>query len=180
MNDAGYQSEARATDRGLRPSPRDSNPRLARAPTDGPRLQRRRHQVNIMESPKPPPGFTYEWKAEKIYGEPQNEHIIDIRENHWKQVPASRHPEYAMGSDTVIRRKDTVLYERPTYLVDEARMEQIEDAMKPVLHQEQIMYGGAPDQLTRDHPSVRRISKINQQYAPGAPISDDGPLSSEP
>lgn len=178
-DDTVYQSEARATARPIRSLPRDVTARMAAPSTDGPRLQRRRHLVNIMEAPKPPPGFTYEWKAEAIYGEPQNEHVIDIRENHWKQVPASRHPEYAMAGDTLIRRKDTVLYERPTYLVDEARMEQIEDGMKPVLHQESIMYGDAPGQLTRDHPSVRRISKIQQQYAPGS-LPDDGPLTSEP
>lgn len=176
-----YQSEARGVERSHRAVPRDNDVRQTQLPTDGPRLQRRRRTSNPFEFDKRliPPGFSYEWKTEAIYGQPQTDHVIDIRENHWTPVPASRHPELAMKGDSVIRRGGTVLHERPDYLTDEARMEDIREAMRPVQQKEELMYGTPPGQLPRDHPSVRRASYVTQQYAPGDPIeqSRDGSMS---
>jgi hypothetical protein len=96
-----------------------------------------------------------------------------LRENHWRPVPASRHPELAAEGDTVIRRPGTILMERPAYLTDEAAMEDIDEAMRPLKAKEELMYGTPPGQMTRDHPGVRKASFINRQFAPGDPQEED-------
>jgi hypothetical protein len=92
-----YETEARGQPRPTRPASRQADPRQSGLPTDGPRLHRRRRVSDPLYVDRRiiPPGYSYEWKAESIYGQPLTEHVIDIRENHWRTVPASRHPELA-------------------------------------------------------------------------------------
>ncbi len=123
--------------------------------------------------------MSYEWKRESVHGQPDNEHQINMRENHWKPVPADRHPGLAIEGDSVIRRGGTILMERPKYLTEEAQMEELQDALGPVQQMEEVMYGSKPGTLTRDHPSVRKVSKVQQQWAPADPGGEDG-LSAEP
>ena len=145
----------------------EAAPREATPATSGARLTRRRRTADPFSFDQRiiPAGFSYEWKRESVFGEPDTTHMIEMRENHWKPVPASRHPELAMMGDTVIRRGGTVLCERP----------------KPVQQMEEVMYGTKPGELTRDHPSVRRIAGVRQQWSPGEPVNESGEgLSSEP
>ncbi len=164
-----YESEARGSSRPAKPKPREANPRQSSLPTDGPRLHRRRRVSNqLYVDPRIiPEGYTYEWKAESIYGQPNTEHMVELRENHWRAVPASRHPELAAAGDTVIRRAGTVLHERPSYLTEEAQMEQIEDSLKPLRQKEELMYGtppSHPNSLPRD-----KRGYINRVYSPSDP-----------
>lgn len=177
-----YETEARATPRDQRAAARTTAPREAAAPTTGPRLQRRRrsHDPFFIDPKIIPQGMTYEWKMQSVYGQRYDDHWIAMRENHWKPVPADRHPELAMQGDTLIKRAGTVLCERPKYLTDEAQLEAINEGYRPVQAMEEIMYGTKPGELTRDHPSVRKSSFVRQQYAPGEPVGDGGGLSSEP
>jgi hypothetical protein len=170
-----YESEARGTSRPARPTPRQANPRQSGLPTDGPRLVRRRRASDPLGFDKSiiPDGYEYEWKATDVYGQPLLEHQIGLRENHWRAVPASRHPELAPAGAPDIRRPGTLLMERPKYLSEEARMEEITEAMKPLRAKEQLMYGThSPDEAPRD-----RRGFINRQYAPGDPVVDDGSYS---
>ncbi len=176
-----YETDARGDRRPEKADPRGVSPRQSALPTDGPRLHRRRRSANPLGvDPRIiPKGWSYNWKAEDIYGMPLTEHKIDIRENHWRAVPASRHPELAIAGAPDIRRSGTVLMERPDYLTEEAIMEDIDEAMKPLRQKEELMYGTPAGQMTRDHPSVRGKTFINQRYAPGDPVPDDG-SSAEP
>lgn len=179
-----YETEARAINREPRAQARPGAMR-ADAPTAGPRLTRRRRTTDpfFIDPNVIPKGWSYEWKRESVHGQPDSEHMINIRENHWKPVPAEHHPELAAAGESVIRRGGTVLMMRPKYLTDEAQMEDIKLAMEPVQHMEQVMFGTAPDQMPRDHPSVRRIAAVRQQYAPGDPggaAEPEGGLSAEP
>ena len=184
--DIAYESEARAAQRDPRAPLREAAPRQAAPPTDGPRLHRRRRVENPLHiDPRIIPShMSYEWKRVELLGKPDGEHMVGLRENHWRAVPAARHPELAGAGDTIIRRGDVVLHERPKYLTDEAHMEDLQEGLRPVQQMEEVMFGTKPEELTRDHPSVRRISKVNQRYAAAdpygaAPGGDDG-LSSEP
>lgn len=181
-DDTSYRSEARAVERPMRSDPRGV-PGRAPPPASGERLTRRRRTADPLAiDPRIiPQGMSYEWKRESMFGKPDGEHQIALRENHWRAVPASRHPELAQQGDEVIRRRDTILMERPKYLTEEAQMEDLTEAMAPVQGMEEIMYGTKPGEMTRDHPSVRRNSYVRQQYAPGAPVheGDDG-MSAEP
>jgi hypothetical protein len=174
----GYQSEARATQRPAAPKPRDAQPRQAAPPTTGERLTRKRRTTDVfyVDPRIIPQHMSYEWKRESVFGQPDSENMIQARENHWRPVPAARHPELAAVGESTIRRGGSVLCERPKYLTDEAMLENIHEGMRPVQAKEELMYGSKPDEFTRDHPSVRKVASINQQYSPGPPINapDDG------
>ncbi len=180
MADPVYESDARAS---TRPAATRQAATRAPSPTSGERLTRRRRTSDPFEFDKRlvPAGYSYEWKRESVHGKPDAEHQIGLRENHWKAVPADRHPELAQQGDVVIRRGGTILMERPKYLTEEAQMEDLGEAMSPIQQMEEIMFGTKPGELTRDHPSVRNNSYVKQQYAPGEPINEGSEgLSTEP
>jgi len=125
------------------------------------RLKRRRHRGDDRFAiPKGivPPGFSYEWKRESVFGKPDPYHQSGLRENHWTPVPAERHPGLLVKQDGMI------LMERPSYLTDEAHEEDFKVAMEQV----QIARSGITDtpqgQFTRAHDSARRATKINTDY----------------
>jgi hypothetical protein len=166
-----------------RPNPRQAQSARATAPTSGERLTRRRRTADpfAFDQRVIPAGFSYEWKRESVHGQPDNENMRNMRENHWKPVPASRHPELAIEGDTIIRRGGTILMERPKYLTEEAQMEDLQEALNPVQQMEEIMYGTKPGEFTRDHPSVRKVSKVRQKWAADDPGGEEGGgLSAEP
>lgn len=174
-----YESDARAVERDPRAQPREASVRTAEAPASAERLTRRRRVEDPLyfDQRIVPPGMSYEWKRQEVLGRPDKAHWIGLRENHWSPVPAARHRDLAVGDENEIRRGDVILCERPKYLTDEAKMEDMTEALKPVQGLDEIMYGTKPDQMTRDHPSVRRASFVKRTFAPGDP--EDG-LSSEP
>ena len=178
-----YESDAQAVARDPRAAPRNVSPRQVAPPTSGERLTRRRRTSDPLHfDPRiVPPGFSYEWKCDDVMGQPNTTHMIELRENHWKVVPASRHPELAYHGATEIRRPGLVLMERPKYLTEEAQMEELNEALRPVQQMEQIMYGTKPGEMTRDHPSVRKLPGVRQQWSPGDPINEGtGGLSGGP
>lgn len=182
MSDILYESEARGISRPERAGAREAAPRQAAPPTTGERLHRRRRTTDYfyVDPRIIPAGMSYEWKRESVHGQPDNEHWIELRENHWTPVPAARHPELSTKNETVIRRGGTVLCERPSYLTDEAKLEDIQEALDPIQQQEELLYGTKPGEFTRNHPSVRRIAGINREYAPGYVPDTKGPLEGEP
>lgn len=182
MSDDNTSYRSEALERPSRPDPRGVPGRVV-PPTTGQRLTRRRRTANPLDFDQRiiPAGMSYEWKRESLLGKPDGEHQIALRENHWRPVPAARHPELAQQGEEVIRRRDTVLMERPKYLTEEAQMEDLSEAMAPVQAMDEIMYGTKPGEMTRNHPSVRNASKVNQKWAADDPFGDpSGGLSAEP
>lgn len=166
----GYRSQARGAQPQRAPI-RDAM--RTSAPTTGPRLYRRARSSSPMNLDRRiiPEGFDYEWKCEAIYGRPETVHMNECRENHWVAVPASRHPELATPGDANIRLPSgEILMERPKYLSEEAHIEQIMEGLAPLQKQEEIIFGTRPGELTRNHESVKRWSKITEQKSPGDPI----------
>lgn len=101
-----------------------------------------------------PPGFDYEWKRETCFGEHDIDHMTNLQENHWKPVPASRHPNM-MPADKrggAIHRKGLILMERPSYLTKEAREEDLMLARQQVQVKE--------DQLGKTPAGTRTPNRI--------------------
>ena len=144
-NDTGpYQlppadaAPASARKRGLPPTARfqpPSEPRRESATPEEPavatgeRMKRTRKRTEdkfYIPAAIIPPGWTYEWKAQTILGKSNLDHMNNLKDNHWKPVPADRHPRYLVEKD------GQILMERPKYLTDEARREDLNLALEQV------------------------------------------------
>lgn len=174
-----YQSEARAMQRPERAQARTAETRQVAPPTSEERLHRRRRTEDpLFIDPRIiPPGMSYEWKRESLYGKPEKAHWVGLRENHWKPVAADRHPELAFVGDSVIRREDVVLCERPKYLTDEAQYEDLQEGLGPLRNMEEVMFGERQGHFTRDHPSVRNASHVNRKFAASDPFGAHSPAN---
>lgn len=121
-----------------------------------------------------PQGASYEWKRKATKGLPDSTHQVNLRENGWTPVPASRHPELMpTGYQGAVEKDEMVLMERPSYLTNEARIEDYEIAKDQVRGKEREILGGdTPDgTFTRDHQSVRNATRLNKRLEP-MPIMD--------
>lgn len=133
---------------------------------------RRKRKGNIDQFDIPthiiPSGWSYEWKRNTVYNEADPAYEVALRENGWRPVPASRHPQYmpADWKGGTIDRGGMRLYERPMELTLEARMED-DDLAREAINIRRRQMGETPaGQLSRDHPSARRVTQVNKQYAP--------------
>jgi hypothetical protein len=137
---------------------------------DGTRLTRRRsrNREPMYVDPKIiPSGVSYEWKAQTVYGMPNPDHMTELRENHWKPVPASRHPHLAQeGNKGHIVRSGCILMERPLYLTEEARQEDWEIAMGEVEKKQRQLRDTPDGTLTRQHESVNKVTRLGRTYEP--------------
>lgn len=122
-----------------RPPPRQQPREPAREPAraassvsvigrDGEELRRMRPDAggDIFERVKAPPGWSYQWNAvtavNKEVAEIHQGSIVDLYENGWRPVPASRHPGVwtPPGYEGAIIVKGQRLEERPSQLTQEA------------------------------------------------------------
>lgn len=148
----------------VREAPRDASPQ-------GKRLVRKRRIDDPFHfNPRIiPDGVSYEWKRMSVYGQQDPEHQVNLRENHWRPVPASRHPELmpdGYDKQGAITRKGMVLMERPAYLTQEARQEDYEIARAEVSRKEQQLGSTPAGTMTRQHPSVERQMMLRKEHAP--------------
>jgi hypothetical protein len=160
---------ARAVVEQTRPPEEAPRAEAQRAP-EGKRLTRNRRQGEdaFYINPKiVPNGMSYEWKRESVYGLKDNDHQIGLRENHWRPVPASRHPGMVLDpKDGAIRKSGMVLMERPSYLTEEARHEDLQNAIAQVQSAPANIRRTPDGTLTRDHESVRAITKVKRSHSP--------------
>lgn len=172
-----YESAATPTPRDPRARARSAEARQTAPPTSEPRLERRRRTADPLYYPPHivPQSMSYEWKRRLLMGQPDNPHWVGLRENHWSPVPAERHQELAMAGDSQIIRGDLVLCERPKYLTEEAQYEDMQEGISPLRHMEEAMFGTREGEFTRNHPSVRRASHVNQKYAAQDPYGAHEP-----
>lgn len=113
-----------------------------------------------------PQGTSYEWKRMSVFGKEDTQHQVHLARNHWKPVPAGRHPELSggvAGDERPIVIDGLILMERPKYLTDEARAEDQFNANRQVAQQlerlDQIEGIGKDFEQTR--PSVVRTYERN-------------------
>lgn len=104
------------------------------------------------EGAVPPPGWKYQWNAVSVIGnkEIMMDQSLEMEENGWRPVPASRHPGLFMpvGSTGSIIRGGLRLDERPEELDNEAREEELRKARKLVSDRnESLMLTGLKGQM---------------------------------
>jgi len=114
-----------------------------------------------------PKGVSYEWKRLSAYGMPDPDHQTDLRENHWRPVPAQRHPFLAHDlKKSTIERSGCLLMERPFYLTEEARQEDWETAMEQVERKMKSLTETPEGTMTREHESVQKVTRLGRTYEP--------------
>lgn len=115
-----------------------------------------------------PDGWTYEWKRYSTYNEIDSSHIREQERKGWAFVPSSRHPNMmAIGDNgNIILRKGLVLMERPSEIVDEARMIERRRAADQVRAKEQQLAGTPEGTMTRDHAKAKPQIKKSYEAIP--------------
>jgi len=106
-----------------------------------------------------PDGWTYEWKRYSSFNQIDSSHIRELERKGWSFVPSDRpkHAQLMAIGDTgnMILRKGLALMERPTEIVEEARMIERRRAAQQVRSKEEQLAGTPEGTLTRDHPQAR-------------------------
>ncbi len=146
-----------------------SDPRQEPAP--GERLVRQRTQHDdkfYIPAHKIPDGVSYEWKRISCYGQDDPFYEQDLAANHWKPVPASRHPDLVpKGMQGNITREGLMLMERPSYLTEEARAEDAYAAHQSVEAQRRQVAQTPEGTLSRDaDPRVRARFNTHHEAMP--------------
>ena len=82
----------------------------------------------------PPDGWTYEWKTKTIKNWEWVDHQVELHQNGWDPVPASRHDGLCMprGHNGPIERGGMILMERDARLTAQARRVEKQKADEPV------------------------------------------------
>lgn len=150
-----------------RPEPEDPAEEYQAAATDRVRRRRRNENKFFFDRRLIPPGWDYEYKRVKCYGQEDTDHQVNLRENGWTPVPASRHPELMpIGHEGPIVKDGMMLMERPLELTQEARAEDYQAAVDPVNALREMLGQAPPGQFTRQHPSVEKIARVKKTYVP--------------
>ena len=115
-----------------------------------------------------PDGFTYEWKRYSTFNQIDSSHIRELERKGWAFVPSTRHPSMmAIGDNgNIILRKGLALMERPTEIVDEARLIERRRAADQVRSKEQQLSGTPEGTMTRDHAKARPQIKKSYEAIP--------------
>lgn len=176
------RAAVRRAGRSARENIRDEDIRDDEASHDGgdggPRLQRKRNRTadKLYIDPRTiPRGMSYEWKRESCYGESDRYHIVEMMDNHWKPVPADRHPNLAKDGDSSghIKLKGLILMERPAYLTKEAQDEDYDIAMAEIDSNIKQAMRTPDGTMTRNHDSVKRSSRIKTDWSPLTDLADE-------
>lgn len=117
-----------------------------------------------------PDGWTYEWKRYSTHNQIDSSHIRELQRKGWSFVPSDRKDHanlMAIGdTGTIIIRKGLVLMERPTEIVDEARMIERRRASDQVRSKEQQLAGTPEGTMTRDHAKAKPQIKKSYEAIP--------------
>lgn len=121
-----------------------------------------------------PEGMTYQGIAYSIFGKINRQRLITAERYHWKIVPRDRHPECATEDpdEKMILLKGTLLMERPTYLDNQAKMREKDNARGQLTNQmERLKLSPTGIQDKR----MPGIVKVNSSYqpAPGEGSAED-------
>lgn len=113
----------------------------------------------------PPDGWTYEWKTKTIKNWEWTEHQVQLYQNGWTPVPASRHDGRIMpsGHNGNIERGGMILMERDARLTAQARMIDKRKADDPVRESRQMA-----GLMHRVNPNAAGITDFDHGAARGA------------
>ncbi len=124
-----------------------------------------------------PDGWSYEWKRVSVYGQPDPDHMLNLKANHWRPVPLSRHqhlmPGLTEGYDDkgpysgCIMKDGQLLMERPAYLTMDAQQEDYDIAIDQVRRKEREVGQAPVGTFARSgNPSLDRTTGIRKTYRP--------------
>ena len=123
----------------------------------------------------PPQGWTYEWKVKTIKNWEWTEHQVQLYQNGWTPVPASRHDGRIMppGHTGSIERGGQVLMERDARLTAQARAIEKRQADTPVKESRQMagimarsVPGVHPDSMDFSSGEAQRFSGVRVDRQP--------------
>jgi hypothetical protein len=173
--------EAPPKNKGGRPKGSVNKPRIPRETTPEPlrepiraearKVRKRRGDVNpLYIDPKMiPAGVTWEWKRLTLLGQRNPGYEVSLRENGWEPVDCKQVPEMMPpGWKGAVERDGLILMERPAYLTEEARQEDIAMARQNLAAQMGQNAQTPQGTLSRDHPAVqpRARSTMEGIYIP--------------
>lgn len=115
-----------------------------------------------------PRGMTYQWVAQSVLGDKDvtRGQYIDQMQQHWKPVPANRHPEvfgFDAGEEAGVIR-GLVLCERPDYLTQEAETENRQAAKAQVATQMARIQGAPEGTLERRDAAGRPMVRVTRTF----------------
>jgi len=164
----------KTTDRmGLRPEmrPEVEDDRLAKRIAE----LRNHNNANLDEgvdkfaTPKPPEGWSYEWKMKSVNGWEDPSHYNRISMGGWEPVESKRHPEMMpKGHVGSIEREGMILCERPMVITQERQAKDLQNARNQVRTKEgQLDPKGRGGIISREDAQVRpKVSKDHNFFVP--------------
>lgn len=164
MNDSQdslKRTAARARARGSVDATSMTHPMRSEPVRDGMRTRKRKGgNVDKFHIPPEiiPEGTTYEWKRLTTMGMEDPGYYVGLREQGWLPVKAENHPEFMPPdwSKGTIERDGMILMERPSYLTEEARQEDIQ-AARDAVRMKEAQLGATPHgQMDRVAPALKR------------------------
>jgi len=123
----------------------------------------------------PPEGWDYQWKTKTIKNWEWTDHLVELYQNGWTPVPASRHDGKIMqpGHDGNIERGGMILMERDIRLTQRARQMDKRKADEPVRESRQMagvmsrnVPGVSPDSMDFSSEAARRASGVKVDRVP--------------
>lgn len=114
-----------------------------------------------------PDGWSYEWKRETIYNEPDPAYQAELASNGWTPVPCERHDGVFLphGTQGAIRRGGLILMERPAILTEEARIEDKRNADRALRSAYEVrgLMNADPSFVDFDHGGAQKASFVNRE-----------------
>lgn len=116
-----------------------------------------------------PPGMSWEWKRETVYGAEDPAYAAFLRDQGWEPVDAARYPGAFMADGTkgAIRRDGQVLMERPIELTHEAQAEERQAAKQAVAIKEAQLTGSKEGEFQRHRDDGSSTVRINRTMERG-------------
>mgnify|MGYP006288033009 CR=1 FL=1 len=110
-----------------------------------------------------PDGWDYNWKRHTTGGMPDPAYEVELLQNGWEAVDASRHPHMMPpGYRGPIERKGMILMERPKEISDLAKQRELVNAREAVAAKERALGMAPSGHFERD----KRQTGINKSYQP--------------
>ncbi len=106
-----------------------------------------------------PDGWTYEWKKNTVHNEPDPKYQVQLANNGWEPVPASRHPEMMPttgGPYHIIERDGLILMQRPASITKAIRDRDSKRARMQVKAKEDQLRQAPSGTFERNAPVLRK------------------------
>lgn len=118
-------------------------------------------------APKPPAGWTYEWKVKTVYNQEDPGRMMGYRRTGWAEVPAQRHPETMPQGykGATIERKGMILMERPEEVTDRFKERDRQNARAQVRTKEDQLSSAPQGQFERSNKDTS-LARISKGYEP--------------